>query len=101
MRPSTAKHVFFDLRGLSSFESRLVTSLAARMLPDRTRLSVDVLVPHAGTTMGFGVVGIAIGRAFETFTQVDRFRDVLKRRLAEYDVSDFSLDAVDALSNEA
>jgi hypothetical protein len=93
-------HLFFDLEALTSYESGLATRVARRLLPDRRRVtSVEALVKSRSVTMGFGIVGITIGRAFDALTDRGQFEAAINKRLAENQVIDFAAAALDALSN--
>lgn len=100
MPPGAPLHLFFDLQGLSGYESRLPARIASQLLPDRKRVSVEVLVESAATTMGFGIIGDTVGAALDVLTSRDEFRRLLYHRLAEHSSTGFSLDAVNSLSNE-
>lgn len=102
LQPAASLNLFFDLEGMTSYESRLATLVARRILPDRRRVSsLEALVTSRSATMGLGIVGITIGRAFDAITGREQFQAAINRRLTENRVIGFSAEALKALSNTA
>ncbi len=91
--------LYFDLQGLRTYESLLPARIAARMLPDRRRVSSAILLETPQSTMGFGVIGVMLGDRFEVHTSRADFETALNRALAERRVVGFSLTALNALVN--
>ena len=90
--------VFFDVEGLTSYDSGLRTGMTKGLLADRERIaSLRVLVRAKIVAMGVSVASLALGGIVTTVRERSAFKAALDACLFEHRVVGFSSNALDAV----
>lgn len=95
---ATPISMFFDLDGMTNYDSQLRTKLTAKLLAERARVTtVQVLVRAKIVAMGVSVAGLALGGLLTSHDDRQAFKKALDECLYEQRVVGFSSNVLDAL----